>query len=52
MRPWTKRCAMVALCSLLAAPAAADKLDEIKARGKLVVGVSDTTPPFSFRKPG
>jgi polar amino acid transport system substrate-binding protein len=52
MRPWTTRCAMVALCSLLAAPAAADKLDEIKARGKLVVGVSDTTPPFSFRKPG
>jgi polar amino acid transport system substrate-binding protein len=51
MRSWTKRCAMAALCVLLATPAAADKLDEIKARGKLVVGVSDTTPPFSFRKP-
>ena len=31
-------------------PAAADRLDDIKARGKVVVGVSDTTPPFSFRK--
>ena len=31
--------------------AQADRLDEIKSRGKLVVGVSDTTPPFSFRKP-
>lgn len=37
---------------VLAAPAAADRLDEVKARGKLVVGVSDTTPPFSFKKPG
>src|SRR6478672_6052507 len=36
----------------LAQPAAADRLDDVKARGKLVVGVSDTTPPFSFKKPG
>src|SRR4051812_42749949 len=36
----------------LAQPAAADRLDEVKARGKLIVGVSDTTPPFSFKKPG
>ena len=36
----------------LAMPAAADRLDEVKARGKLIVGVSDTTPPFSFKKPG
>ena len=36
----------------LAMPAAADRLDEVKARGKLLVGVSDTTPPFSFRRPG
>jgi len=34
----------------LAMPAAADRLDEVKARGKLVVGVSDTTPPFSLRR--
>src|SRR5262245_5687315 len=34
-----------------AAPAAADRLDEVKARGKVIVGVSDTTPPFSFKEP-
>jgi polar amino acid transport system substrate-binding protein len=45
-----KRWAIAALLVVLAAPAAADKLDDVKARGKLVVGVSDTTPPFSFRK--
>ena len=32
--------------------AAADKLDEIKARGKLLVGVSETSPPFSSRENG
>ena len=37
---------------LLASAASADRLDEVKARGKLIVGVSDTTPPFSFKKPG
>ena len=37
---------------LLAAPAAADKLDDIKARGKLLVGVTETSPPFSFRDDG
>ena len=36
----------------LALPAAADRLDDVKSRGKLIVGVSDTTPPFSFKKPG
>jgi polar amino acid transport system substrate-binding protein len=36
----------------LIAPAAADRLDDVKARGKLVVGVSDTTPPFTFKKDG
>jgi polar amino acid transport system substrate-binding protein len=50
----SKTCSIGALVSalllvLLATPAA-DKLDDVKARGKLVVGVSDTTPPFSFRK--
>src|SRR5579871_6880080 len=38
------------LLLLAAAPAAADKLDEIKARGYLIVGVSDTSPPFSSRQ--
>jgi polar amino acid transport system substrate-binding protein len=36
----------------LISSALADRLDEVKARGKLIVGVSDTTPPFSFKKPG
>jgi polar amino acid transport system substrate-binding protein len=33
-------------------PATAERLDEVKARGKIIVGVSDTTPPFSFKRPG
>jgi polar amino acid transport system substrate-binding protein len=40
------------LLLLAAAPAAADKLDEIKARGHLIVGTSDTSPPFSSRQNG
>jgi len=35
-----------------AVSAAADRLDDVKVRGKLVVGVSDTTPPFTFKKDG
>jgi polar amino acid transport system substrate-binding protein len=34
---------------LAAMPAHADKLDHIKARGKLLVGVTETSPPFSYR---
>jgi polar amino acid transport system substrate-binding protein len=41
-----------ALPLLLATPAAAGKLDDIKARGKLLVGVTETSPPFSFRNDG
>ena len=49
-----KRLTVAATAALLALamPAAADHLYEVKARGKLIVGVSDTTPPFSFKKPG
>ncbi len=36
-----------ALCA-----AAADKLDAIKARGKLLVGVTESSPPFSYRDGG
>lgn len=43
---------VLAISAALLTPAAADRLDEVKARGKLIVGVSDTTPPFSFKKPG
>ena len=41
-----------ALPLLLALPAAADKLDDVKARGKLLIGVTETSPPFSFRDGG
>jgi polar amino acid transport system substrate-binding protein len=46
--------ALAALPALILtlAPAAADRLDDVRARGKLVVGVSDTTPPFTFKKDG
>jgi ABC-type amino acid transport substrate-binding protein len=30
-------------------PATADKLDDVKARGELVIGVAEASPPFSFR---
>ena len=41
-----------AMLLALALPAIADKLDDVKAHGKIVVGVSDTTPPFTFKRPG
>ena len=34
---------------LMALPAHADELDDIKARGTLMVGVAEASPPFSFR---
>ena len=36
----------------IATPAAADKLDAVKARGKLLIGVTESSPPFSFRDDG
>jgi polar amino acid transport system substrate-binding protein len=45
------RAAMLAALCLVASAALADRLDEVKARGKLLVGVSDTTPPFAFKAP-
>jgi polar amino acid transport system substrate-binding protein len=36
----------------LTAPAAADKLSDVKARGRLLVGVTETSPPFSYRDGG
>src|SRR5262244_3060047 len=41
-----------ALATACIGSAAADKLDDIKARGKLLVGNSDTSPPFSSRENG
>ena len=34
---------------LLAGASAADELDDIKTRGQLIVGVSESSPPFSYR---
>jgi polar amino acid transport system substrate-binding protein len=36
------------LLLLLSLPATADKLGDVKARGKLVIGVAEASPPFSF----
>lgn len=37
---------------LLTMPATADRLDEIKARGNLILGTCYTAPPYCFREPG
>jgi polar amino acid transport system substrate-binding protein len=51
MRYWARTAAAALIAVLVTTwPAAADRLDNVKARGKLIV--SDTTPPFSFKKPG
>jgi polar amino acid transport system substrate-binding protein len=42
--------AVLAASLLISSPALADRLDDALARGALLVGVSDTTPPFSFRR--
>ena len=44
--------AMLALALALTVPAAADKLADIKARGRLLIGVTESSPPFSFRDGG
>ena len=44
--------AVSAVLLTLVLPATAERLDDVKARGKIIVGVSDTTPPFSFKRPG
>jgi polar amino acid transport system substrate-binding protein len=51
-RPATILAATILAGIAWAQPAAADRVDDVKARGKLIVGVSDTTPPFSFKKHG
>ena len=49
---WTRDLASLLIALALAQPAAADKLDDIRARRQLLVGVTETSPPFSFREPG
>lgn len=47
------KCVLPALLVLSAVlPAAADRLADIRARGKLIAGISDAIPPFSFRGQG
>jgi polar amino acid transport system substrate-binding protein len=51
------RRAAIVLCAAVAAtlagtPARAEKLDAIKARGKLLIGVTESSPPFSYRAAG
>jgi polar amino acid transport system substrate-binding protein len=41
-----------AMLPMFTGTAAADKLDEVKNRNKLLVGVSETSPPFSSRENG
>jgi polar amino acid transport system substrate-binding protein len=49
----TTRLAFGAACLMaLTQVALADKLDDIRARGRLLVGTSDTSPPFSSRENG
>jgi polar amino acid transport system substrate-binding protein len=43
---------VVCACALLTVPATADRLDEIKARGNLILGTCYTAPPYCFREPG
>jgi polar amino acid transport system substrate-binding protein len=40
---------MIVAAHLLSLPVHADELDDIKTRGTLIVGVSEASPPFSFR---
>jgi polar amino acid transport system substrate-binding protein len=51
-RIWPSVLASIVLTSAIASSAAADKLDDVKARGKLLVGVTESSPPFSFLVPG
>ena len=46
---WTRCVVGAAAVMLWTASAAADKLDDIKARGRLLVGVTQSSPPFSYR---
>src|ERR1700758_4986127 len=43
------RYAIVSFLLLLTLSAHADKLDDIKARGTLLIGATESSPPFSFR---
>ena len=44
--------AVVVAIHLVSLPARADEFDDIKARGTLIAGVAEASPPFSFRDVG
>jgi polar amino acid transport system substrate-binding protein len=52
MHLWKKLCLAGAISAAIVSSPRADSLETIKLRGKLLVGVSETTPPFSFRSSG
>src|SRR5262249_6395436 len=52
MRPSLLLPCLMACLVPLVQPAAADRLGDIKLRGKLTVGASDAIPPFTFRRGG
>jgi polar amino acid transport system substrate-binding protein len=47
-----RHCACLLAIFALTVPAAADELDDIKGRGQLLVGVTESSPPFSYREAG
>jgi polar amino acid transport system substrate-binding protein len=51
VRRWAPALLLAVACAL-PAPAVADRLDEIKARGRLVLGACYTAPPYCLREPG
>jgi polar amino acid transport system substrate-binding protein len=46
------RSALAVVLLLLPLSAQADELDDIKARGRLLVGATESSPPFSYREAG
>src|SRR5215467_3354676 len=46
---WIRCFVGTAAIALWTASTAADKLDDIKTRGGLLVGVTESSPPFSYR---
>ena len=52
MKAVTQSAEAILSTPLPTAPASAGHLADVKARGKLVVGISDAIPPFTFRRSG
>jgi polar amino acid transport system substrate-binding protein len=50
--PWMGLALSAAIVASSGGLASAEKLDDVKTRGKLLVGVGEASPPFSFRDGG